>query len=153
MPDQNRSAAPARRLAAVLSLFALAAFGLNPAGASTRTPFQWMKTMNCYPGQCIVTLAQLAPNQALDVAHVWCEIEVETRVRFAHVLVDAPGASFFSVPLDVGWERVDGAIRRYNLEVDPDLRVGAGGSLKVRIFYAGGVQSASCAFTGFRITG
>ena len=151
MSNQKRSAAPARRSAAVLTLFALAACGLDAAGAATRVPFQQQVALSCSAGYCSANFVHLPANQALDIEHVWCEVFGTATVTRGIIGAD-PAAPFFSIPLDVGWFRIIGTTRFYNLEVDPGMRVPLGKRLKAIIDYSGPTPGGNCSFTGFKIT-
>jgi hypothetical protein len=153
MPVQKRTAAPARRFVATLSVLALAALGLDAAGAATRVPFQQQVQLQCGSGVCRADFVDLADNQALDVTHVWCEFNLASGgTAFRGTVYYVPSTPYFSAPLDLLWFRLVGTQHAYTFGADPDMRVPLGKRLTVAINYAGTLHSGNCSFTGFRIT-
>lgn len=162
MSNQKR-AALARRAAITLSVFALAALSLDTASAVTRTRFQQQVDLKCTVYGCTARFVDLPPTQALDIAHVWCDIEiygtgsvigsVDSATVFSYPLT----VPSFEVPLELGWDRIRqagniGKVHHYTLKADPDMLVPYGGQFAAALSYSQGDPIGSCSVTGERLT-
>lgn len=151
MSDQKMRATLAR-CSAALSLFALAAFSLDAAGAATRVPFQQQTQLNCQGGTCTAYFVDLPANQALDINNVWCELGVIGGTANRAYIYSAPLSPVLKVPLEIGWDRFVGTIHYYTFRSDPNLRVALGRRLVAEIQHTGSGLLGFCTFTGFKIT-
>jgi hypothetical protein len=109
----------------------------------------------------MASFVDLPPNQALDIAHVWCDLEIYGTGNIIPSVDSAyvnshPLTSSFSVPLELGWDRIRqasyGKVRHYTLRADPDMLVPFGGQFIAHLSYDQGTPIGTCSFTGEKIT-
>ena len=161
MSNQN-GAAPARRAAVAFSVFALAAFSFDTASAVSRLRFQQQVDLKCNANdECTARFVHLSPSQALEIAHVWCDVSFNgtgngSGIDSATVYSLPKTAPFFSVPLELGWDRIKdaGVYKSHHsiLRADPDMLVPFGGQFTADISYSGDIFIGTCSFTGVIFT-
>jgi hypothetical protein len=148
-----------------LSVFALAAFSFDTASAVSRIRYQQQVDLKCNGNdECTARFVHLSSSQALEIAHVWCDIAVNgtgnaPNIETAVVYSLPKTVPFFSVPLELGWDRTRDAgtykMHLYTLRADPDMLVPFGGQFTANISYSPGDNIfvvGTCSFTGVVVT-
>jgi hypothetical protein len=133
--SNQKCAAGARHAAVALSVFVLAAVSFDTASAVSRAHFQQQVDLKCKASECRARFVDLPSNQALEIEHVWCDVTFQgtgyaTGIDSASIYSYPKTVPFFSVPLELGWDRIrDAGVYKLHhsiLRSDPNMLVAYG---------------------------